>query len=175
VQRHPERLEQGDGTVAKSVGHPVEKVRRPRHVLPQAAIRGAVASETDVGAKVVVALTAPLADIARDGGVDRHTLPVKGPTLHRAAELVAEYERPGEERVAYPSLVEPVQVRSANADGPHSHQGLSGPRRGVGPIEEVDFTHPGQPGYLHSYLALVTVALAVVGTRAVLAREMAVD
>jgi hypothetical protein len=33
----------------------------------------------------------------------------------------------------------------------------------------VDLTHPGQLGGLHSYLALVTGALAVVGARAVLA------
>jgi hypothetical protein len=125
--------------------------------------------ETDLGAQVGIAFAAPLADIARDGRVDRHTLPIEGATLHRATELVAEYEWPAEPRVADPSLVEPVQVRPAKADGAHSHQRLSRPRCGVGFVEEVNVTHPGQPGGLHSYLALVTGALAVVGARAVLA------
>jgi hypothetical protein len=153
----------------------VKQVRRPRDALTQTTIRGTMARETDVRAQVVVALAAPLADIVRDSGVDRHTLAVKDAALHRPAELVAEYERPGEQRVADPSLVEPVQVGPAEADGPNAHQGLSWPRRRVGFIEEVDLTHPGQLGGLHSYLALVTAALAVVGTRAVLAREMTVD
>jgi hypothetical protein len=134
-----------------------------------------MASETDLRAQVVVALAAPLADIVRDSRVDRHTQPVKDATLHRPAELVAEHERPGEQRVADPSLAEPVQVGPAKANGPNTYEGLPWPRRRVGFIEEVDFTHPGQPGGLHGYLALVTGALAVVGTRAVLAREMAVN
>jgi hypothetical protein len=79
-----------------------------------------MASETDLRAQVVVALAAPLADIVRDGRVDRHTPPVKDAALHGPAELVAEHERPGEQRVADPSLGKPVQVGPAKADGPNT-------------------------------------------------------
>jgi len=175
VERHPERLEQGHGTIAESVGHRVEEICRPCQVLPQPTIRGAVPSETDIRAQVVIAFAAALACVAGDRRVNGHTLPLQRATLHRAPELVTEDQWRAEQRFADPPLPESVEAGPAQADRPDAHQGLPGPGCGVGLIGEVDLAHPCQPGRLHGCLAVMTVALAVVGTRSVLAREMALD
>jgi hypothetical protein len=69
-----------------------------------------------------IAGEADAAAAARHGGVERHALARALAGLDRPHELVAENERPVEDRVPDPAFEEPVPVGPAQADGRHAHE-----------------------------------------------------
>ncbi len=62
------------------------------------------------------------AALARDRGLDRDEPPVLGSPGH----LVAGHDRAGDPVAPYPALLEPVEVRAAEADGLDAKEHLAG-------------------------------------------------
>ena len=144
VDGDAERLEDRAGDAVERVGERVQRRGRPRHVLAQAAVAVPVAGEDHLGAEVAVAFEAALADAARQRRVDGDPPPVERSPLDDPRELVAGDDRRGQPRVADPALLEPVQVRSAQAHGLHAHQALPRPGLAHGLVGDAHVARPVQ-------------------------------
>ncbi len=87
-------------------------------------------------------LEAARANAARERRVDGDAPPVERPALDDAGELVPGHHRPREPRAADAAVLEPVQVRAAEADGLHAHEALARARLGHGLVGDAHVADP---------------------------------
>ena len=94
-----------------------------------------------------MALEAERAALARDRGLDRHEAAVLGPARH----LVAGHDRPRDPAAADAALLEPVEVRSAEADRLDADEHLAGAGRRALLVVEADVAKAVQSGDAHHF------------------------
>jgi hypothetical protein len=98
---------------------------RPGNDRPEPAVGRAVTCEPQLGTEVALSGEAEGAAATGNGGIEHDALAGAGTARHDAGELVAEDERPVENRVADAALEEPVTIGPAETDAADAHEHLS--------------------------------------------------
>ncbi len=163
VDPHAERLQHCARGVVDRVRQRHGVSRGPGQQLAQRPVGHGVAQEPHPWAQVAAPGRARLARAAGDLRVEGNPLACPRSVDDHARRLVAEDQRPGEDGVADPGFVVPVQVGAADPHGRHPDQDLVRPRDGgrlVGQAEVADAVEAERPHRPASPAAAASAAAA---------------
>jgi hypothetical protein len=122
MQRNAKRLEQRSFTVGKTFRHPMDETVGPSQERAEPSIGRPVTGEANIGAEVIEPAVALRATAARVRRIEHDVLAASWTRFDRCGDLVAENERPRQNRIADRAFFEPVAVRAAQPNCGHAQQ-----------------------------------------------------